>query len=133
MIKAALDTNILIYCHDKTDLRKRNIALDKLDNSPIIPAQVVSEYINVLKRIYTIPKLELLHLCLTNLEGCTLQPVDVSTLKLAEHIVRFYDLQIFDSIIVASAIEAGCNILYSEDMQHNMEVEGKLKIINPFL
>ncbi|MDR3365678.1 MAG: PIN domain-containing protein [Prevotellaceae bacterium] len=133
MIKAALDTNVLIYCHDRADLRKRNIALDKLDNSPVIPTQVVSEYINVLKRTYTMPKLELLHLCLTNLEGCTIQPVDVSTLKLAEHIVRRYDLQIFDSIIVASSIEAGCKILYSEDMQHNMEVESQLKILNPFL
>jgi predicted nucleic acid-binding protein len=132
MTKIALDTNILIYCHDKTNERKRNIALDTLDLSPVISTQVISEYINVLKRIYTIPKEELLSLCLGNLEGCIIQSVRISTLQLAEHIVRYYDLQIFDSIIVASAIEAGCEILYSEDMQHNMEIERQLKIVNPF-
>ena len=133
MIKIALDTNILIYCHDKTNERKRNIALDKLDLSPVISTQVISEYINVLKRIYSIPKHELLSLCLGNLEGCIIQSVRISTLKLAEHIVRYYDLQIFDSIIVASAIESGCEILYSEDMQHNMDIERRLKIANPFI
>jgi predicted nucleic acid-binding protein len=70
---------------------------------------------------------------LGNLEGCIIQPVRISTLHSAEHIVHNYDLQIFDSIIVASAIEAGCEILYSEDMQHNMEIERQLKIINPFI
>ena len=133
MIKIALDTNILIYCHDETNEKKRNIALDKLDLSPIISTQVISEYINVLKRIYTIPKDELFSLCLGNLEGCIIQPVRISTLHLAEHIVRYCDLQIFDSIIAASAIEAGCEILYSEDMQHNMEIKRQLKIINPFI
>jgi predicted nucleic acid-binding protein len=133
MIKSALDTNILIYCHDKTDWRKQNVALDKLDLSPVISTQVISEYLNVLKRIYLLPKQELLHLCIENLDGCIIQPVHVSTLKLAEYIVRRYDLQIFDGIIVASALEADCEILYSEDMQHGLEIERQLKIVNPFI
>jgi len=41
--------------------------------------------------------------------------------------------QVFDAIIVASALETGCNILYSEDMQHNMKIDRKLSIVNPFL
>jgi predicted nucleic acid-binding protein len=48
MNKIALDTNILIYCHDTTNATKRNIALDKLDLCPVISTQVISEYINVL-------------------------------------------------------------------------------------
>jgi predicted nucleic acid-binding protein len=39
----------------------------------------------------------------------------------------------FDSIIVASALEAGCDILYSEDMQHGQVIEGRLTIQNPFI
>jgi predicted nucleic acid-binding protein len=54
-------------------------------------------------------------------------------MKLAKQIIWRYDFQLFDSIIVASALEAGCETLYSEDMQHNMMVEGRLKIVNPFL
>jgi predicted nucleic acid-binding protein len=37
-----------------------------------------------------------------------------------------------DLLIVATAIESGCSILYSEDMQHNQNIENKLVIINPF-
>ena len=44
-----------------------------------------------------------------------------------------YQYSFYDSLIIASAIEAECQILYSEDMQHNQFIEGKLKIINPFL
>ena len=43
-----------------------------------------------------------------------------------------YSLSYFDSIIVATALEEGCNILYSEDMQQNQIIENTLHIINPF-
>jgi predicted nucleic acid-binding protein len=38
----------------------------------------------------------------------------------------------WDSLIISSALESGCKILYTEDMHHNQIIEGKLKIINPF-
>jgi predicted nucleic acid-binding protein len=133
MNKIALDTNILIYSHEKNDLTKWNIAMDALDESPIISTQVISEYINAAKRIYKISKQDILELCMGNLEGCIIQSVSISTLKLAQYIINRYDLQIFDSIVIASALEAGCEILYSEDMQNGLLIEGKLKIINPFV
>jgi predicted nucleic acid-binding protein len=40
---------------------------------------------------------------------------------------------IWDSLIIASALENGCKILYSEDMHHNHLIEKKLRIINPFI
>jgi predicted nucleic acid-binding protein len=36
-------------------------------------------------------------------------------------------------MIVSSAVESGCTVLYSEDMQHDQEVDGQLVVINPFL
>jgi predicted nucleic acid-binding protein len=59
-------------------------------------------------------------------------PVNIQTLTLAKYLIQHYNFQIFDSIIVASSIEAGCEVLYSEDMQHNLNVEKQLNIINPF-
>ena len=41
-------------------------------------------------------------------------------------------LSFYDALIAASAIEAGCDILYSEDMQHGRTIGG-LAIVNPFL
>ena len=131
--KIALDTNILIYSHDKSDICKRNIARTLLDLSPVISTQTVSEYINVLKRKIAIPKDELIDLCMRNLEDCIIHHINISTLKIAKHIIQSYDLQIFDSIIAASAVEANCEILYSEDMHHGLVIDERLKILNPYL
>lgn len=42
-----------------------------------------------------------------------------------------YSLSYWDSLVVASAINSECSILYSEDMQDGLQVNEKLKIINP--
>jgi len=133
MTNLALDTNILIYSHDQDDLYKQNIARDLMLKYPVVSAQVVSEYINVLRRMTFIPKDKLLGLCAQALENARIYPVNVSVIRLAEQILHRYKLQIFDSIIIASSIAAGCEILYSEDMQHNLVINEKLTIINPFI
>ncbi len=38
-----------------------------------------------------------------------------------------------DSLIVAAALDAGCDTLYSEDMQHSQVVEDRLRLVNPFV
>ena len=55
---------------------------------------------------------------LQSIEMCVLQPVGFTTLKYARNLLDRYDVQLFDSIIVVSALEADCQILYSEDFQH---------------
>jgi len=66
------------------------------------------------------------------LEKCTVQPVVLSTIKLTQNLISKYDFQVFDGIIAAAALEADCDILYSEDMHNGLVIENKLKIINPF-
>ena len=133
MNKFALDTNILIYSHDDNALDKQNIARDLIVRSPVICTQTLAEYISVLRRATKIPKEFIINACMPNLKHCQIKLVDVATLQTADRLIERYDFQIFDAIIVASALETGCNILYSEDMQHNMKVDRKLSIINPFL
>jgi predicted nucleic acid-binding protein len=86
-----------------------------------------------MKRISKIEKSELLKICAEWLEDCQIHAVGISTIKLSHQLVKNYDFQLFDSIIVASALEAGCEILYSEDMQSGQVIEKKLTIINPFV
>jgi predicted nucleic acid-binding protein len=131
--KFALDTNILIYSHDNNDGVKQNIARDLIIRLPIVSTQVISEYINVLKRILKVPKEQLFQIFMPNLNYCDIATVDIDTLHKAEHIMLKYNLQIFDSIIIASAIESNCKVLYSEDLQHNQIIEGILMIQNPFV
>jgi predicted nucleic acid-binding protein len=69
---------------------------------------------------------------MVNLRGCPIQPVTVETLLLAQELIRRYKFQLMDSLIVASNLEAGCEILYTEDMHHDLLVNGQLRILNPF-
>ena len=133
MSSFAIDTNILIYSHDQNAGRKQDIARNLIIESPVVSTQVVSEYINVLKRIMKIPKLQIFNTCLPNLKRCNIFKVDTVTLRKADYLVQRNDFQLFDAIIVASALEAGCQFLYSEDMQHNMKIDQQLTIINPFI
>ena len=133
MNKCAIDTNILIYCHDENDIDKQRIARDLIVRSPIVCVQVVSEYISVLNRILKISKTQIINACMPNLKRCRIQTIDIETLQTAERLIQQYDFQLFDAIIVASALENDCQTLYSEDMQHNTKIDKQLSIINPFL
>jgi predicted nucleic acid-binding protein len=132
MNKFALDTNILIYSHDESAVSKQSISRDLIVQSPVVSSQVVSEYISVMKRILNYPKAMIINACIPNLKHCQIQVVDISTLQTAERLISHYDFQLFDAIIVASALENGCKILYSEDMHHKMIIDKRLSIINPF-
>jgi len=129
----ALDTNILVYCHSNDEFDKQKTATSLFALYPIISTQVLSEYINVVKRKLKLPKDEIMDICLQNIEMCILQPVSLATLRCARNLLDRYDFQLFDSIIIASALEANCHILYSEDLHHGLVVENRLKILNPFI
>jgi predicted nucleic acid-binding protein len=133
MIRYALDTNILIYNHLLDDVGKRSIAHELLTHNPVVSTQAVSEYLNVMKRLLPISKAEILKLCAEWMQECKIKSVDGNTVRLAERLVSKYDFQIFDAIIIASALEAGCRTLYTEDLQHNMVIERTLTVVYPFL
>jgi len=130
--RIAVDTNILLYTHFDDEPLKTKIALDILDLLPLISSQVISEYMNVLQRRMKLPKKEIIDICITNFDGCVIHTTSFETLKLSKMLINKYDFQLFDSVIVASALEQNCKILYSEDMQHELLVEKSMKIINPF-
>jgi len=64
---------------------------------------------------------------LYNISATTIQ-----TIKTGWGIRKKYKLSYWDCIIIASALECGCSIMYSEDMQDGQIIEGKLRITNPF-
>ena len=128
----ALDTNVLIYLHDSSST-KRAIANDLLATNPRISSQVISEYLNTTRRLLNLSKEELLIQTSALFSGCTIIPVLPHTLLFASELVKQYKFQLFDAVIVASAIEGHCDILYSEDMHHSLLVDKSLTIINPFI
>jgi len=135
MSNFAIDTNIMIYNHDyfENNIHKQVVSGCILLKKPVISSQVISEYLNHMKNRLKIEKHFLMRACAQWLKKCTVRPVIGSTVELASRLIDKYDFQLFDGLIVASALEANCDVLYSEDMQHGQVVETSLKIVNPYI
>ena len=131
--KIALDTNILIYLYDDLDERKRNISESLILDRPLIGSQVISEFLNVTKRLLKLPKNELMDKADKLFRVCEIVSMNQMTITKAKDLIIKYDFQLFDSLIVASALQANCTVLYSEDLHHNLLVENQLRVINPFI
>jgi len=130
--KFFLDTNVCIYAFD-ADSRKKEIALDLIiSNQASVSTQVLMETSNVaLKKLKF--RNEELKMSIDYITiFCSLHIIELSTVRLAFQINQQYKYSLYDALIVASALESNCSILYSEDMQHGQLVSGRLNIVNPF-
>lgn len=58
--------------------------------------------------------------------------IGLDTIRSAQAIRSAYRFSYWDSLILATALEAGCSTVYSEDMQHGQVIEKRLTVINPF-
>jgi predicted nucleic acid-binding protein len=58
-------------------------------------------------------------------EKCRVVELTESGLLIASQLRQRYSLSFWDSTIVATALDAGVPVLYSEDMQHGLTIEGK--------
>lgn len=126
------DSNVLLYLvREYTD--KKEKALIILDNKPVISTQVVSENINVCKKKFGLPSEIINKHAALLFNKCDVKFINKYTIELAIDIMVKYKYSYYDSLIVSSALENNCNVLYSEDMQHNQLIENKLRIINPFI
>ncbi|WP_375415877.1 PIN domain-containing protein [uncultured Hymenobacter sp.] len=129
----AVDTNILVHLYDDIQQQTRIVAEQLTSQEPVISQQVITEYLNISRRLLPVPKDEVLRRCNLVFAVCKIAPTTHSTLALAARLLARYDFQLFDSIVVAAALEANCTTLYSADFQHNQLIEGRLRIINPFV
>jgi predicted nucleic acid-binding protein len=63
---------------------------------------------------------------------CPAEPLTIETHDQGRFISERYGLSVYDAMIVAAALLAGCETLYSEGMQDGLFVERQLRICNPF-
>jgi predicted nucleic acid-binding protein len=130
--KIFVDSNVFLYILDNM-LEKRKKAVEILSNRPVISTQVVFENINVAVKKFRYSPTNAVKHGRRLLAHCTLSLDTEKTIEKALELFQKDSLQVYDSRIVASALEAGCNILYSEDLQHLRVFEGKLTVVNPFI
>ena len=125
------DTNVLVYLASG-DAAKANRAEAIVAGGGSISVQVLNELANVARRKMQMSWDET-HALLGTLRGLlTVYPVTVETHDAGLRIAERYGLSIYDAMIAASALDAGCDTLWSEDMQHGMKLDEGLRISNPF-
>ena len=131
--KVFIDSNIIIYLYseDEPDKRERCQQLVRTHQG-IISTQVINEVSNVLYRKMNLTVSELRAVVDELFKAFSVSLLNQDSIKLALSILERYAYSYWDSVIIASALENSCSILYSEDMQHKQIIEGKLQIINPF-
>jgi predicted nucleic acid-binding protein len=130
--KSFADTNIVIYA-EGSDISKAQRATAILESSPVISSQVVTETISTLTRKYRFTLTEAHEVAIGLIDLCEVVPVGVDTIREAIRLAARYQLSHWDSLIVAAALIAGCETLYSEDLQHNQSFDDHLRVINPFV
>ena len=137
--KSFLDTNIFVYANDRHEPAKQAIATDLIrqltvNGDGVISYQVLHEFFNVALKL-TSRKMSSAeaNLFLENVfRPLQIVPSSIPLVSDAIHIQERYRLGWYDSLIVSAAQQAGCSILYSEDLQHGQKF-GTVTIRNPFL
>lgn len=133
--KIFIDTNVLIYSFSEDEPQKQKAAVELIDSvatDAVISNQVINELANVFLKKFKLST-EQVEDALLELDSLLrIASFDITTQIKALRLKQRYNLQYFDSLIVATALENRCNILYSEDMQNGLIVDERLKIVNPF-
>jgi predicted nucleic acid-binding protein len=133
--RSFFDTNVLIYADDKAAPAKQRRALDLVTEhrragTGVVSLQVLQEYfVTVTRKLHVESsiarrKVELLA------EFQVAAP-NVSDILAAIDLHRLHNLSFWDALVIRSAKQSGCTVLFSEDMQHARDLDG-LQIVNPF-
>lgn len=126
-----LDSNVLIYAVGPTSPKAAK-ARALLAARPTLSVQVLNEYVNVSRKKLRQPWAIIEETLETAIDLCEVVPITVETNKLAVEISQTRVIGMYDACIVAAAQLAGCDILYTEDLNHSQKI-GRVEIHNPFM
>ncbi len=131
-----IDSNVVVYLFDDTAPEKQRLAESLIAQglkrgNHCISHQVVQETLNVTTR-----KLSFTFEDASRLLNSVLLPLwqvmPTAAMYQRGLTIQFrYQYSFYDALIIAAALEAGCEILYSEDLQHGQRID-RLTIENPF-
>lgn len=124
------DSNVLLYLVSG-DPTKAILAEDLLADRGIVSIQVLNEFASVAQRKFAMTMDKIRDILSGVRAVCTLVPTDLAMHERGLDIAERYRFSIYDSMLIAAALEAGCRTFYSEDLQHGQRIEG-LTIRDPF-
>jgi len=133
--KFFIDSNVIIYSYSNSEIEKQKIARRIVkENYTVISTQVLQEMCNTLGRKYMLDYSSIkdtLQECINSINE--IYTNHQHTILKACDIAKRYNFSFYDSLIISAALESNCDILYSEDLQHNQIIDDVLTIINPFI
>jgi predicted nucleic acid-binding protein len=125
------DTNVLLYVASG-DPAKADRAEELISAGGIVSVQVLNEITNVARRKMGLSWTET-RAFLSMMRGLLpVQPLTIDIHETGVGLAERYGLSIYDATIAASALHADCDTLWSEDMQHGIVLDDRLRIVNPF-
>jgi predicted nucleic acid-binding protein len=130
--KPFFDTNVLVYAFLSTDPR-HGTARALAAGGGVFSVQVANEFVDVARRKirWEWDDVVAMLAAFRAWFGAP-TPLTDETHQAALALARRYHLRIYDGLIISAAKQAGCKMLYTEDMQHGQTLDGVL-IQNPFL
>lgn len=126
------DTNIILYTIGR-DARKQDIARAIVATHPVLSVQVINECVSVCLRKLSFSREQAYAFGKAVMERTDVLPLDSATIERAATLAIRYQLSHWDALVVASALLADCDALYSEDLQHGQVFDDRLRVVNPFL
>jgi predicted nucleic acid-binding protein len=133
--RSFIDTNVLVYAEASDEPRKQRAALDLLkrlyeDNEGVLSTQVLQEYCNVAIKKLKLPAPHI-RAQLEVYEQFEVVQVTPAIIRAGLDLHQTRSVAFFDAVVLASAHAAGCNLIWTEDMNAGEVVNG-VCISNPF-
>lgn len=132
-----IDSNVWLYAATQSqdnppDPRHETARQLITQVQPYLSVQVINEVTINLLRKFNFGEAEIRSLVGSFYKNYTVFALDADTFIQASMLREAYQLSFWDSLIVSSALQHQCALLYSEDMQNGLVVENRLQICNPF-
>ncbi|MFP5235908.1 MAG: PIN domain-containing protein [Acidobacteriota bacterium] len=125
------DTNVLIYALAGSGSKTR-VAEELLIDGGFVSVQILNELAAVLRRKFTGDMMRVRDMIEAVIRNCPDPlPLSLHTHRIGLRLCERYGFSIYDGTMIASAQEAGCKILYTEDLHHGQVIDG-LRVENPF-
>lgn len=125
------DTNVVLYLLSD-DAAKADRAEELLASSGRLSVQVLNEFAAVASGKLGMGWTEIGDILDQVRAVCRVEPLTIETHERGLAVAARYGLNVYDAMIVASALLARCKLLYSEDLQHGQVFERRLTVCNPF-
>jgi predicted nucleic acid-binding protein len=125
------DTNVLLYLLS-ADTAKADRVEEILAGGGIVSVQVLNEFAAVCIRKLGMSWAEVDESLETIRALCSIEPLTIETHDRGRALAMRYGFSVYGAMIVAAALIAGADILYSEDLQNGQRIDESMDVRNPF-